>query len=80
MISLNVRIIISFIIVLLAFLTAAFMWFLLDGLDEAFGGSDQTWDIAFKMMPFVFGPLFVMHTLWSARSTIKKYEFLASNI
>lgn len=80
MISLNVRIIISFIIVTLAFLTVMFTWFLLNGLDAAFGSQDQSLDIALKMMPFVLGSAFVMHTLWSARSTIKKYEFLASNI
>jgi len=57
-----------------------FSWFLLNGLDAAFGSQDQQWEIAMKMMPFVLGSLFVLHTLWSARSTLKKYEILKSNI
>jgi hypothetical protein len=80
MFSLSVRIIISIIIVTLALLTAAFTGLALMGLSDAFGNDAQTLDIGLKMLPFILGPLFVMHTLWSARSAINKYQILIPNI
>ena len=71
------RIIIAMIIVIIAFLAVLWVSLVVYGLSVAFGAGktkSNTSGLTASLIPTVLGFLFVIHTLWSARTNINYLE------
>ena len=72
--SINIRLIIALILVTLLFLAVIFTVFVVYGLAGAFGQQNKSDNFLLQASPIILGIIFVMHTLWSARSHINQFE------
>ena len=71
------RLTVALILVTLMFLSVLYVLLIVHALNGAFGSKDKSVEIWLSSGPIIIGFIFVLHTLWSAKSKIYMLEAVA---